>query len=283
MKTTEFNSSILEGTYVIGNVVQMKDGFIQDNPFSKRVGSCLAAHWLIENQELAKSKIREVMREQRLGVHEVDECFDYAVYFFSEKEERDFNPDYFGDEASETYSIDIYCLYKLKMIVYEYRNEMKKRLNSEVHLVDDIDKEDGEKVPKKCISYDILAKASFDEEKENYGFNEILEFEELQEIFDIDLPYYTQQFRILGMNNFDFRSYVYHMFLSEEPQLDGFNLKEESVVKIAKALGMTPSALKKINRIIKETVKKRSDLFGELPMILDRLIQGKLKGWKPIF
>jgi hypothetical protein len=274
---------LLEGNVVIGGLVHIKDGVIKDNPFSKSVGNCLAAHWLLENSETAKNKIRAVMREQHLGEHEVDECFDYAIYFFLEKEDRDFKSDHFGEEASNTYSIDIYCLYKLKMIVYEYRNEMKKRLKATVHLVD-IDKDEQEKMPKKCISFDVLNKASFEHEKNNYGFNDVTEYQDLQELLDIELPFYNEDFRTLGMHNFDFRSYVYHLFLGDlDIKLDGSQLTDETLELVSIKMGVTKSTLKKQMKIVKELMKTRKDLFRDIPELMLRLVNGKQQGWKPVF
>lgn len=278
-----FDNRFIQGNIVIDGLVHLKDGVIKDNPFSKSVGNCLAAHWLLENKELAKSKIREVMRDQRLGDHEVDECYDYAIYFFLEKEDRDFNADHFGEEASNTYSINIYCLFKLKMIVYEYRNEMRKRLKYTVNLVE-IDKDDADKMPKKCISYDVLNKASFDNEKDNYGFNEVVEFQDLQEILDIELPLYDEDFRTLGMNNFNFKSYIYHLFLSDvNLEMDGSKMTDNSLEEISSRMGVTKSALKKQMKIVKDLMKTRRDLFGDLPEMIGRLVKGKIEGWKPVY
>lgn len=283
MKKGFFDSSLLDGNNILSGIINIKDGIILDNPFSKSIGTSLAAQWLLDNSQLAKSKIREVMREQWLGIHEVDECFDYAIYFFLEKDDRDFNAGYFGDEASETYSIDIYCLYKLKMIVYEYRNEMKKRLDSTVHLID-MDKDGQDSMPKRCISYDILSKSSFEEEKNGYGFNDVIEFQDLQEMLDIELPYYNEDFKILGMNNFDIRSYVYHLFLSDELlEMDGSKITDDSMSAIAENMGVTKSALKKQTKIVKDLMKTRKDLFEDVPDMMARMVKGKLNGWKPVY
>lgn len=282
---TMYENNLLKGNFVIGGKVHLKDGEIKNNPFSKKLGDCRAANWMLANEKKAKAKIREVMKEQRLGTHEVDECYGYAIYFFLEKEEREFREDYFGEGSSETYNIDIYCLFKLKMIVYEYRNEMKNRLKFTVHLID-TDKDDSDNMPKRCISYNVLTKNNNEDGNLVYTYNEVIEFEELQDILDNELSIYDEEFKLVGLNNFSFRDYVYHMFLSDsfrELDRDGSQLDSNSLSLISEELGISPSALKKTNKIVKNLMKTRRDLFREVPELIAKLLSGKNQGWKPVF
>lgn len=282
---TTLYKDILEGNYVVGGSVHLKDGLIENNPFSKKLGNCLAANWMLKNKKKAKAKIKEVMKEQRLGTHEVDECYGYAIYYFLEKEDREFKEDFFGEGSSETYNIDIYCLFKLKIIVYEYRNEMRNRLKNTLHLID-TEKEDADNMPRRCISYNILTRDNQNNEGNLvYSYNEVIEFEELQDILDNELVLYDEYFKLVGLKNFSFRDYVYHMFLSNkvlEIGDDGL-LTKESFQKIAESLEMTPVALKKINKIVKNLMKTRKDLFGDVPELIGRLVNGKTSGWTPIY
>lgn len=272
----------VEGNYIINGTVHVKNGIIKDNPFSKKLGNCDAAKWILQNKSKAKNKIREIMKEQSLGFHEVDECFGFAVYFFLERDDREFNPEYFGDSGSKTYNIEIYCLFKLKMIVYEYRNEMRKRLQKTVYLVDS-DKDENDNLPKGCLSYNVL-KREQDSNFENYNFNDIIEFEDLQDVFDVELSNFNESFKQLGLLNFNFKNYVYFMFLCEETKSYENTYSDDGEVDlnlVSDKLGITTSALTKINKIMKNLVKTRPDLFGEIPDILNRLIQGKNSGWYP--
>lgn len=283
MANITLENSLLEGNYILGGLVQVNDGVIKDNPFSKSIGTSLAANWLLENESIAKNKIKQIMKTQQLGIHEADECFDFALYYFLEKEERDYNKDYFGDEASETYSIRVYCLKKLELIVYVYRNEMRRRLDMTVHLVD-MDKDDSESMPKRCISYDVLNKASFEDEVDTYGYKEVIEYDELQEIFDIELPMYNEEFRMLGMVNFDIRDFVYHLFLDDNGfSLDGNNLSEEDLNRVSANMGLTPSGLQKTIELVTDNNKSKRGMFKDLPGIVMRLFKGKLKGWTPVY
>lgn len=277
------DKGILDGHCVVDNLVVLKDGKIDDNPFSKSISTSLASTWILENEPLVKQKLAVTMLGQSLGVHEVDECFDYAVFYFLEKKKREFNPGYWGDETSSTYTLEIYCLSQLPQIVYYYRNRVMERHNKELHLIER-DKDSGEAMPKKCISYDVLNNASFDELKNGYGFDEVAEYEELQDILDIDIPEYGEQLcEAKGLVNFDFRNYVYHMFLRGDGMvsLDGKNLTDESLKLISSELGMTPSGLAKVNLLIKDVMKRHPEWFSELPGVLLRLIEARQNGWVP--
>lgn len=277
------DKGILDGHFVVDNLVVLKDGKIDDNPFSKSISSSLASTWILENESLVKQKLAVALLGQSLGVHEVDECFDFAVFYFLEKKKREFDPGYWGDEASSTYTLDIYCLTQLPQIVFYYRNRVKDRHFKELHLIER-DKDSGEAMPKKCISYDVLNTASFDELKNGYGFDEVDEYDELQDILDIDIPEYGEQLcEAKGLVNFDFRNYVYHMFLRGDGMvsLDGKNLTDESLKLIASELGMTPSGLSKVNILIKDVMKKHPEWFRELPQLLLRLIEARQTGWVP--
>lgn len=280
-------SNLLEGNYVIGGKVHLKDGEIKNNPFSRKIGNWTAANWMLQNEKRAKAKIREVMKEQRLGTHEVDECYGYAVYYFIEEEKREFKEDFFGEESSETYNIDIYCTFQLKMIVYKYRNEMKNRLKHTIHLID-TDKDDSDNMPKKCISYNVLTNDSSKEDGKSreYSYNEVIEYEELQGILDEELPKYDEYFELVGFTEFSFRDYVYHMFLSDrirDLEKNGNQLDEKSLKTISKDIGISSSALKKTNKIVKNLMRTRNDLFADVPTLIGRLLEGKNTGWKPKF
>lgn len=275
--------NFIKGNYMIDGKLQLKNGFIKNNPFSKRIGNCDAAKWILDNKQKAKGKIREIMKEQSLGTHEVDECFSFAVYYFLEKDDREFNPDYFGETGSKTYSIEIYCLFKLKLIVYEYRNEMRKRMKNTVYLVD-TDKDDVDNLPRGCISYNVL-KREENNEGDELNFNDIIEFEDLQDILDYELPRFDEDFKTVGLLNFRLREYVYFTFLQQEEMsfdIAGNKLEEKTMEKVAENLGLSVSALMKINKLIKNLMKTRSDLFGNLPELIGRLVQGKINGWRPI-
>lgn len=274
---------MLDGYCVIDNLVTLKDGKIVGNPFSRSIRTSLSATWLLNNESLVKQKIAYVMKYHGLGVHEVDECFSYAVFYFLEDDERDFRAEYWGDETSTTYTIEIYCLSAITNIVYHYRNEMKKRMKSEVHLIDR-DKDSDAPMPKRCISYDVLNGSSFEEVKGGFGFEEVVEYEELQDILDLDIPAYGEQLcEAKGLLNFDFRNYVYHMFLRGDGviSLDGKNLSKESLNMISSELGMTPSALTKINLLIKDVMKRHPEWFRDLPELLLTLVEARQNGWVP--
>lgn len=291
-----FDVGLLEGNYVhmkreVGEdgtvtdtpLFHMKDGMIKNNPFSKSIKSSLSAMWMLNNRNRALHKIREVMRSERLGTHEADECFEFALYFFLEREDRDFKSKYFGEDAVNSYSIDIYCLSKLRYIVWHYRNEMRARLANTVYLIDR-DKDDMEAMPKKSISFDLLNKASFEEEKKSYGFNEVVEFDELQELLDVVVPYYNDEFKMFGLVNFDFKKYVYYTFLSnKELVLEKKHLSDETLDEIAEELGMSVNALTIINKRVSDLLKTRPDVFGDLRDVLFRLVEGKINGWKPVY
>ena len=48
---TTMYKDVLEGNYVVGGSVHLKDGLIENNPFSKKLGNCLAANWMLKNKK----------------------------------------------------------------------------------------------------------------------------------------------------------------------------------------------------------------------------------------
>lgn len=282
--TTAYSRELLTGNYLIGGKVYLKNGEIKSNPFSKSIRKSLAAEWILNHEGKAKAKIREVMKSQRLGIHEVDECYDYAVSFFLENEDRDFDKDYFGKDGSDTYHIDIYCLFQLKMIVYSYRNEMKRRLKKTVHLVD-YDKDSQDSMPKNCISYNVLKRESDLDTTGTYTIGDVVEHEELQYLLDVEIPKYDAKFKLVGIQDFDFRNYIYYMFLDDsfERQLNASHLQPSTLKEIAAKLGESSSWLKKINRIVRDLMLTRKDFFGDVPSLISTLVQGKSNSWIPSY
>lgn len=272
-----------DGKVVEHSLFMMKDGIIKDNPFSSSFAGTASAAWLIENKDRALHKIRSVMSTQGLGTHEADECYEFAIWRFANDPKLEFDPNHF-DNQNKSYTISIFCLHQLALTVYHYRNEMRNRLQNTVYLVDR-DSDENEVMPKKSISYDLLSKTSFEEERQSYGYNEVAEFDELQDILDVIIPYYNDEFRMLGLVNFDFKKYVYHTFLSDKHiTLERKKvLSEESLSLVAEALGMTEFKLKTVNKLVSELLRNRTDIFGDLREPLHRLVDGKVRGWVPIW
>lgn len=281
--TYKYSEGLLQGNYTIGNKVYLKNGIIQSNPFSKSIRDSLAAQWMLNNEMKAKSKIREVMKSQRLGTHEVDECYDYAVSFFFENQDKDFDKDYFGKEGSTTYHIDIYCFFQLKMIVYSYRDEMKRRLKNTVSLVTvDTNSANSEQpLPRNCISYNLLKRQSDEDDSGTYTIGDVAEHDELQYILDVEVPKFDKFFKLVGLQDFKFREYIYYMFLDDSVtrELNASQLSTESLNKVAKNMGESSSWLIKINGIVRNLMMNRSDFFGDVPPIILNLVTGRTNGW----
>lgn len=285
--STKYTKDILEGNYLIGGEIHISNGEIRNNPFAKKIRKSKAAEWVLANEGLAKARIREEMRTLYLGSHEVDECYDYAISYFLESADREFDENYFGVAEESTYSIDIYCLFQLRMAVYRYRNEMRKRLANTVHIVDDA-QDDSESLPKGCISFNVLNSerdSDVTHGMQRLNIEDIVDFAEFQYILDYELPKYDEKFQILGVHySFKFREYIYYMFLdsSINRELDVSQLQKETAKIIATKMGRSVSWLDKINRLIRTLMASRTDFFGEVPGIIAQLVQGRNNGWEAV-
>lgn len=275
---------ILEGKKEINGLVTIVDGYIKGNPFSKAIGDNKAARWILENRGMVEGKLRKEMLSYGLGVHELDECYDYAIYFFLEKDGRDFDEDYFGKDVRGTYTLAIYCMSRLREVVWLYKEEMKERMDSTVYLVGVDDMEDG-RVGHGCITDGGVSSSMVDVVVDEY--DDIVEFEDMQEVLDKVLPMYDEDFRMKGLLNFSTRDFVYHLFLSEDGiELDGRSLKmtSGSYKEVAGRLGLEVATLRKVYEYVKKLVREDDgDIFRDLFENIYGLVEAKKKGWRPVY
>lgn len=272
--------------------LKIKDGIIEGNPFFRAVDGNECAMWMIENRDWAMAKITTAFKEMgRYRRDHITECYDYIIYYFLSNNKK-FDEDYFLNEimanldnmdekelkeaedfltGEDEYKIEHYVLSMVKKIAMSfYTREVVKR---ELYLDDAFD----EFYNPGDISEGYAILNSFYKD-EYISLDDdpslIVEFEELQDMYDNDLSIYDEDFRSKGLVGFDTKLFVTALFLK------GLTTSEE----ISEYMGVSESVYETYKSGFSNIVKNSGDNgedYSDLEDTIKKLIAGLSIGWEP--
>ena len=278
-------------------IVDKDIDFIEGNPFYRRVEDSPSAMWVLENEHRVKGRIRNTFIERGHGVYDVDECYDYMIYYFIENTDKEFDPDYFNNQDvmdeinnAETleelkeiertklkqteYKLEYYVMKRVYMEALGYLRNLD-RDRSTCRYAEIEESESNGYINSNVISMDVATASQKDRRnglEENP--NKILEFMELQEILECELHIYDEEFEMRGLKNFKTRQFIEAAFLSD---LDD---EQEMADKLNQLLPAFQQHKNGFRLIVKDKTGLGDD-FRDLLDSVSRLIEGKLNGWEP--
>lgn len=192
--------------YTYGDLI-IKDGEIVGNEFSYNIGSSQASTWVINNESKVMNRIGYYLRVLNVAGGDKEDCFNYAIYYFLDKKEREVVLNFFGEGTD--YGIGKYCMSNLKFAVYGYKNNINKvRGEGTTYLIDTKDTEErGQGYSIEDITYDnsISDDAYADP-------LQVVEFKELKDQFKEDMLGYASYFKGEGYKVFDILNVFSYLF-----------------------------------------------------------------------
>lgn len=271
--------------------------FIEGNPFFRRVEDSPSALWVLENEGRVKWKIKSTLQEFGQGEYDVDECYDYMIYYFIENTDKEFDPNYFNNQElmdkingastideikrieektsrSSNYTIDKYIMSRVRKETMGLIKEMEASKNMQ-RYAENIESEGTGYYNPNTISIDVASA----NKKKDYGNIEdspemIIDFMELQDMLENELHIYDDEFISRGLTKFRTRPFVECLFLAD--------MDDEE--EMAERLGLYLSTFQKYKnsfRIIVQGKSSMNEEFGDLKNTMSMLIRGKVSGWQP--
>lgn len=259
----------MKGNYIINDKVVISEGKIMNNPFSKRLDNSEASQWIINNEEKVKASIMKRLRMVGIYWGDVDGCYDSLIDEFNRRPELQFNKNHFGKGTG--YEIEEYILNRVKYTVQKYRNTLKNHNTVPLLTQDESDYHFGE------------IEENFSESNEGDIGEEVVNQD--NRYWDgkfEDISYFFEEFlQERSYKEFDFERFLYYMFLDvEEGQEDRL---EKNYCRASKKIGESKELVETVVEDMIYAVKER-DKNGEMILsLIKELIEGKNRGWIPIF
>lgn len=196
--------------YTYGDLI-VKNGEIVGNEFNYNISSSQASTWIINNEKKVMNKINYYLRVLNVPGGDREDCFNFAIYYFLDKKEREVVLNFFGEGTD--YGIGKYCMSNLKFAVYGYKNNLKKlRGEGTTSLVD---AKDTEEKGKGYSIEDITYNNSLSQSDKMYGSPlQIIEDSEMKERFKLDMLQFTDYFKEEGYKVFDILNVFSYMFFN---------------------------------------------------------------------
>lgn len=196
--------------YTYGELI-VKNGEIVGNEFNYNISSSQASTWIINNEQKVMNRINYYLRILNVAGGDKEDCFNFAIYYFLDKKEREVVLNFFGEGSD--YGIGKYCMSNLKFAVYGYKNNLKKiRGEGTTYLIDSKDTEErGKGYSIEDITYDNSLSdrdTSFDNPLD------ILEYSELQKRFKKDMLMFGGYFKEEGYKVFDILNVFSYLFFN---------------------------------------------------------------------
>lgn len=211
----------LEGSYKYKDLI-VKDGIIIDNPFSYSISSSQASMWVISNPEKVKPAIDKLLRSYNIG-GDVEDCYNYVVHYFIEKNSREYIFNYFGDEFN-SYDIGMYCMSNIRFAVMGYKISLTKlRGKDTISLIT------GEEYEDNHGGGAIETKISSDASNMMAGYikevlpHDSLEIRNLSKDFIKEISHFIYYFERLGYRPFDVLKFIDLFFFN----IDELKLKND--------------------------------------------------------
>lgn len=196
----------------INHNVLILGGRIINNPFAKKMNHTEAVHWVINNENMVKNRIRGLFREYNVTSQggNVGDCFGKAIDYFS-KPENAFKKDYFGKNTS--YTVKDYCLKNIQYIVKGYLKTLIEKNPVSLLTTDEFEG--------KGYGRGVLESTLADKKNSGLSIEENLDIlnDEEHMIHDavfFDLYKHGVYFISQGYKPFDIYKYVEHMYLNIE-------------------------------------------------------------------
>lgn len=194
--------------YTYGDLI-VKDGEIVGNEFSYNIGSSQASTWVINNESKVMNRISYYLRVLNVAGGDKEDCFNYAIYYFLDKKEREVVLNFFGEGTD--YGIGKYCMSNLKFAVYGYKNNINKvRGEGTTYLIDTKDTEErGQGYSIEDITHDnSLTDAAYANPLH------VVEAKELKDQFKEDMLLYSTYFKKEGYKVFDILNVFSYLFFN---------------------------------------------------------------------
>lgn len=256
-----------EKLVMVNNQVMIQNGVVVNNPFSHRLEMSHAAQWLIENQTQVKKKLGYWFRELYVYAYggNVEDCFGYALDYFTESKRRAFRKGYFGKDS--TYSVKNYCLSQLYYVVQNYRKRLREievysivtsgEMESSRNGIIDETLSDRQEltVDDKAISRDI---ALWDEK-----FEWLMDYE----------SYFLEK----NYKDFDIEGYLIYMYLHVHSEVFS-----EQVEYVAKKIGESVELVCLVTDDFRIDVHNRNEDAMNLLVDIQEMIEAVKNGWSPI-
>lgn len=244
-----------EGIVTYGDLI-IKEGNILGNDFSYNINNSQASLWIINNASKVKSTLSWHMKKTKVVGGDVEDCYNFAIYYFLDNREREVVLNFFGDDSN--YDVEKYCMSNLKFVVFNYKNSLQKVRGANVANL--IDTEEMEKYTvfgsnTNQLTYDnSLTKSGDYEDPSTHK-----DYVELKEGLKRELLMYDTYFKDKGYIIFDVLNYFAYLFFNaemleviEEESGDKESFREGITVSVANRLGMS----KDLSRIVYDELTK---------------------------
>lgn len=247
--------------------VVIQNGVITNNPFVYRLDKSQVSQWMVTNRANVMSKIRYWFREMHVNMYggNEDDCFGYAVDYFTENKRRAFRKSYFGRES--TYDVRNYCYSQLKFIVQNYIKD----LNGGLKVNSIVNTDEMENTRNGVVDETIAINQMTVEDMVLHSDVQLWDdhYEWLSE--------YKEYFLDKNYKDFDIIGYLTYMYLD----VQGGNF-EEQLLHVAKKIGESVELVALVTDDFRQdVVNKDNDAVDVLNAIIE-LVEAVKHGWKPI-
>lgn len=245
-----------DSLYIYGNLI-IKEGEILSNEFNYDIKSSKASNWIIENKTKVMGRLNYFLRVLRVSGGDAEDCFNFAIYYFLDKKEREVVLNFFGD--GEDYNIERYCMSNLKFVVYGYKNHLSKlRGEGTTYLIDGVDTEEkGVGYNIDDVTYENIGGKRFDTPED------MLEQLENKESFKEEMLMFTDYFKEKGFRVFDVLNLFNAIFNIDSVEENALEEKEEMYVRVSKEIGESTSLIESVfNQVMEDKLKNDFDANG---------------------
>lgn len=251
------------------NIIVIQNGSIVNNPFSHRLELSHTSQWMVANKKAVTSRIGYWFREMYVASYggNVDDCFGYAIDYFTESKRRAFRKSYFGKES--TYDVRSYCFSQLKYIVQNYLKELRGGVDIQSFVTSD----EMEAVGKRYGVVEETIARTLQVSVEDQAIN--------QDYLAWDAEYdwledYEDYFTDKNYKKFDIVGYLTYMYLDVQEE----NI-EDHVKYVAQKIGESVEMIALVTDDFRRDVIKKEDRAIDLLKEISGLVGAVKTGWKP--
>lgn len=263
----------LEGSYKYKDLI-IKDGVIIDNPFSYSISSSQASMWVIAHEDKVKPAISKYLKTYNIA-GDVEDCYNYVIHYFIEKNSREYIFNYFGDEFNG-YDISMYCMSNIQFAVLGYKHSITK-----VRGKDTISLVTGEEYEDNQGGGAIETKLSSDSVSQFSGYvrdslpDESLVKRSLSKDFINEIKYFIYYFETNGFKAFDVLKFLDLFFFNIDELKLTSDKKKSHIENVSKELGESELLIKSLFDLFQKGRKGEDYIMEEIFRIVkDYIIMG---------
>lgn len=270
-----------QGIYTYGDLI-IKDGQIIGNPFSYNVNNSQASLWIINNREKVISMISRYISALRVHGGDAEDCYNYAIYYFLDRRDREVVLNFFGDESG--YNVEKYCMSNLKFVVYNYKTHVQKMRGA--HTINLVDNEEMENYQTYGTNMNQLTNKQSLSSSNDYA--DPYHFEgndQMAKDFYNEIMMYTDYFEKQGYAVFDVMNFLSYLFFHSHEIIDETEQAENKehfrrilVGFVASKLNMSEDLARLVYDDFIQGVRKQDELASDLFEVINRYVDLGLKG-----